>query len=189
MSSPQKWKLLSAEDVSLSPWFPIERRKYQLPSGTIIDDFTVTTIADASMIIPITTDQKVVLVNQYKPGVDEVMIQFPGGRIESHHQNMGEVAIHELEEETGIKASPNQLNQFAKLSGFSTKATELVYLYLAQDCEFNSKQNLDETENIEILTPTFDEVDDLIMTDQIFCAQTIAGWEMAKKKFPEVFRS
>ena len=70
--SIQKWKLLSAKDVSPSTWFPIEARTYQLPNGKIIEDFTVTTLADVAMIIPMTTEGKLVLVNQYKPGVDAV---------------------------------------------------------------------------------------------------------------------
>lgn len=184
---PKKWKLVSKKDVSPSKWFPIEERTYQLPNGKIIDDFNVTTLADVSMIIPITKDKKVVLVNQYKPGVDEVIMQFPAGRIEEDHKNLDETAQHELEEETGIQVALNQLTQFAKLSGFSTKATEVVFVYLAQNCEFNSKQNFDSTEDIQVLTVSFEEIDMLIEMGEIWCAQTIAAWELAKKKFPELF--
>ena len=183
----KKWKLLSKKDVSPSKWFPIEERVYELPNGKIVDDFTVTTLSDVAMIVPITKDKKVVLANQYKPGVDEVMMQFPAGRIEKEHANMDATAQHELEEETGIKVELNQLTQFAKLSGFSTKATEMVYAYLATDCEFNSEQNFDPTENIEVKTFTFEEFDKLVEDNTIFCAQTIACWELAKKKFPGLF--
>lgn len=184
---PKKWKLLSKKDVSPSKWFPIEERTYELPNGKIVDDFTVTTLADVAMIVPITTDNKVVLVNQYKPGVDAVIMQFPAGRIENNHKNMDETAQHELEEETGIKVALHQLTPFAKLSGFSTKATEIVYLYLAQECEFNSEQHFDPTEDIEIVKLSFDEMDALVESNEIWCGQTIAAWELAKKKFPDIF--
>ncbi|MBP7842554.1 NUDIX hydrolase [Candidatus Woesebacteria bacterium] len=184
---PKKWKLLSKKDVSPSKWFPIENRVYELPNGKIVDDFTVTTLADVAMVVPITKDKKVVLVNQYKPGVDEVIMQFAAGRIEPNHRNMDETAQHELEEETGIKVKLEQLTQFAKLSGFSTKATELVFVYLAVDCEFNSEQNFDPTEDIEIVQLSFEEMDELVESNKIWCAQTVACWELAKKKFPEIF--
>jgi len=184
---PKKWKLISITDVSPSKWFPIENRVYQMPNGKIIDDFTVTTLADVAMIVPITKDKKVVLANQYKPGVDEVMMQFPAGRIEEEHADMDETAQHELEEETGIKVQPSQLTKFAELSGFSTKATEMVYVYLATDCEFNSQQHFDSTEEIEVVEFTFDEFDELVLNGTIFCAQTIAAWELAKKKYPNIF--
>ncbi|GIK84184.1 MAG: ADP-ribose pyrophosphatase [Patescibacteria group bacterium] len=185
---PKKWKLLSKKDVSPSKWFPIEERTYQLPNGRIVDDFTVTTLADVAMIVPITKDKKVIIVNQYKPGVDEVIMQFPAGRIEDTHKNMDETAQHELEEETGVKVELSQLTQFARLSGFSTKATEIVFVYLAKDCEFNSQQHFDSTEDIEIVKLSFEEMDRLIEANEIWCGQTIAAWELAKKKFPAVLR-
>ena len=184
--SLQKWKLLSKKDVSPSDWFPIEERVYQLPNGKIVDDFTVTTIADVAMIVPITKDNKVVLVNQYKPGVDSVMMQFPAGRTEKNHANMQETAQHELEEETGIKVELTALKQYGKLTGFSTKASEVVYLYLATSCEFNSEQNFDFTEDIETVLLSFDEMEQKIAHNTIWCAQTIAAWELAKKKFPKL---
>lgn len=182
---PKKWKLLSKKDVSPSKWFPIEERTYELPNGTIIDDFTVTTLADVSLIIPVTKDKKIVLANQYKPGIDEVILQFPEGRLESKHTDFTELAQHELEEEMGIRVELDQLTQFAKLSSFSTKASEIVYFYLAKECEFNSQQNLDVTEEIEHVIVEPKELDALIESNEVWCAQTIAGWELAKKQFAE----
>lgn len=182
----KKWKLLSSEDVSPSTWFPIEKRVYEMPNGKIIDDFTVTILADVAFIVPITIEGKVVLVNQYKPGVDEVLIQFPAGRIEPNHANMDETAQHELEEETGIRVGQDQLESFGRLTGFSTKATEVVTLYLARNCKFNSEQSLDPTENIEVVTLTPQELDAKIESNEIWCSQTIAAWELAKKRFPEI---
>lgn len=180
----QKWTLLEKKDVSPSSWFPIEERVYRMPSGKIVDDFTVTTLSDVAMIIPITTDRQLVLVNQYKPGVDEVMMQFPAGRLEAKHQNMDELAAHELEEEVGIKVESHLLKRFGKFTGFSTKATELVYAYFAENCVFNAKQKLDVTEEIEIVTVSFAEMEELIKSNKIWCSLTIACWELYKKRYP-----
>lgn len=181
-----KWKQLSSKDVSPSSWFPIESRDYELPDGKIIKDFTVTTLADVSMIIPMTTEGKIVLVNQYKPGVDEVMLQFAAGRKEPGYKDMLETAQHELEEETGIKTPLKNLHYFATLTAFSTKATERVFFYFAPNCSFNSDQKFDETEEIEIVQLTPEELDQKIELGDIICSQTIASWELAKKKFPEL---
>lgn len=181
--SIQKWKLLSKKVVLDNKWFPVEERTYQLPDGKIIDDFTVTTLGDVAMMVAITKDNKVVLVRQYKPGADEIMIQLPAGRVEANHADMRETARHELEEETGIKVAKDRLRIFAKLRGFSTKATEKVYYYFVDNCEFNSHQDLDPTEEIEVLTVSFEEMDRLIESGEISCAMAIAGWGLAKKKF------
>ncbi len=185
--SPQKWQLISAKDVSPSKWFPVEERSYRLPDGRIIDDFTVTTLADVSMVVPITKDKKVVLVNQFKPGAGDVVLQFPAGRKEPKHKNFTETACHELEEEVGIRIPQSNLTYFARCNGFNTKATEVVYMYLANDLEFNARQKLDSTEDIEVVVLDFSTMDRFIFENKIWCSQTIAAWELAKKHFPDVF--
>jgi ADP-ribose pyrophosphatase len=185
----KKWTLISKTDISPSPWFPLENRVYQLPNGNIIDNFTVTTLADVSLIIPITPDNKVIMARQYKPGADDIMLQFPGGRIDHNHTNLDSLATAELEEELGIKVEQNQLTQFGRFSGFSTKATEIVYFYLATNCEFNSQPHFDANEEIEPVALSFKEIDQKIASNEIYCAPTIAGWTLAKQKFAEIFQN
>lgn len=187
--TPQKWKLLSTKDVSPSKWFPIESRTYALPSGQIIEDFTVATLGNAVMVVPLTTDKKVILIQQFKPGADEVVIQFPAGRIEESHADNKDAAAHELEEETGVKADKNQITQFAKMIVASSKNTEMVFFFLAENCEFNSNQKLEKSEEIKVLTVSFAEMDEKIMNGEIWCVQTTAAWLLAKQRFPEKFSS
>lgn len=183
----KKWTLLSKTDVSPSSWFPIENRVYRMPNGQIVDDFTITTLADVSLIIPITTDGQIVMARQYKPGVDDILLQFPGGRTEPHHRDLTQTAQEELHEELGISVESDQLTQFAQLTGFSTKATEIVYFFVAENCEVNSHQRLDQTEEIEPVFLSPAEVDQKIANQEIWCAPTVAGWFMAKQKFPALF--
>ena len=181
----QKWKLLSSTDISPSKWFPVENRVYELPNGSIVDDFTVTTVADVALIIAITKGKKVVLVRQYKPGVDEITIEFPAGRKEPSHTDMIETARAELEEETGIRAE--KFEKFTELSGFPTKATERLYCFLTTDVEVNSTQHLDTNEQIEVLFYTPQELDDLIFSGKMIYGVNIAMWVLAKHKFPNLF--
>lgn len=183
--TPKKWKLVSKKDVSPSKWFPIEERTYELPNGKIIDDFTVTTLPDSAMIIPVTVEGKVIMVNQFKPGFDDVILEFPSGRIEDNHKNIKDTAKHELEEETGIRT--DNLEYYATLSGFVTKATEKVSCFLARDVIINTKQHLDPTEDIEVVVLSSKEIDQLISDNKIQAATSIAAWELAKKKFPKLF--
>lgn len=184
--TPKKWKLLSSKDVSPSKWFPIESRTYELPNGRIVSDFTVAKLGDAAMIVPLTADKKVILIQQFKPGADEIMTQFPAGRIEANHTDSSDTALHELEEETGVRTDKNKITQFAKMIVASSKNTETVFFFLAENCTFNTHQKLDENEEIKVITLSFDELDEKIMNGEIWCVQTTAAWELAKKKFPEL---
>ncbi len=185
--SPTKlkhWELLKKTDVSPSKWFPIENREYKLPSGRVVKDFTVTTLADVSMIIPVTKNGTIIMVRQFKPGYGDVVLEFPAGRLESGNTDTNKLAIHELEEETGIKT--DGLILYGKLSGFTTKATEKIFCYLAKDVEFNSTQQLDDNEEIEIVELTPEEVDVLINSNELKAGISIAAWILAKQKFPEI---
>lgn len=183
----KKWKLLAKKDVSPSKWFPIELRKYQLPNGKIVDDFTVTTLSDVAMIVAVTPREEIVFVKQYKPGYDDIILEFPAGRMETEHQNIEETAKHELEEETGIKV--DNLEYFGVFAGFVTKATEKIYCYFVDNAEINSQQNLDENEEIEVITYSFDEVEELIQKNEIHAAITVAAWDLAKRKYAHKFSS
>ncbi len=187
--TPKKWQLLSKKDVSPHKWLPVEMRSYRHPSGKIIDDFSVVTLADVAMVVPITKDKKVVLVNQYKPGADSLTLEFPAGRWENNSLNFLSLAQHELEEEVGIRVEVSQLTYFATLNGFTTKGSEKVFFYFASDLEFNSNQHLDENEDIEVIQLSFQEMDSYIFDGKILSSQTIAGWELAKKHFPQVFKT
>ena len=179
--TPKQWKLLSKKDASPSKWFPIEVRTYELPDGRIVDDFSVTTLADVAMVVPVTKEGLIVLVRQFKPGFGDVILEFPAGRIEDTHQNIEATALHELEEETGIHAQ--SVEYFATVAGFVTKATEKIFCFLAENVEFNSTQKLDENEEIEVVVVSFAEMEELIVSNKIQAAATIAAWELAKKQY------
>lgn len=56
-----------------------------------------------------------------------------------------------------------------------------------KDVAINSKQHVDDTEQIEVVELDFHTMDRFIQEGKIFAALTIAGWELAKKKFPHIF--
>lgn len=178
-TSLQKWKLISSQDISPSHWFPLERRVYQLPSGVLVDDFTVTTLADVSMVVPITVDGTVLLVRQYKPGIDAVLVQFAAGRREERHASFEQLAIEELAEEAGAECRPENLVLLGKVSGFSTKASEIVYVYLAQEVTRTTEQHLDVTEDIEVLEVPVSQVEAALKSESTWCAQSLSAWQLA----------
>ncbi len=183
--SLSKWKLLSKQDISVTPWFPMENRTYELPNGKIIDDFSVTTIANVAMVVPVSPENKILVVHQFKPGVDELTLEFPAGRLEGRHKDILELAHEELLEETGGVAG--EWHELGSVWPMPTKGTEEVYCFLATGVKISSKQHLDITEEIEVLSFTPAEIDDLILTGKLKGASSICAWTLAKAKFPQIF--
>lgn len=181
MPKLKKWKLLSTEDVSPSTFFPIEKRSYQRPDGLIVNDFYVDKLANPAHVVAITKEGKIVMIRMYKQGTDELMIQFPAGRFEpSKHHNLKETAKFELEEETGINVSLNDLEFIGKIAEGTTKSTAVAHAFVVKDVEFNSQQKLDDNEEIEVLLLSADEIDQYTKEGKIWDATAISIWQLAK---------
>ena len=54
-------------------------------------------------IIPVTEDGKLVLVRQYRIGIEQPSLEIPGGYIDHEDKNPKEAALRELVEETGYE--------------------------------------------------------------------------------------
>src|SRR4051812_17476909 len=98
----EKWAVLSYEDVSTGSWLPVLKYKVVLPNGTIIDDYYVAALGNVAMVLPITSENELVLVKQYKHGASEILIELPAGKQDAG-LTIEESALKELEEETGIQ--------------------------------------------------------------------------------------
>jgi ADP-ribose pyrophosphatase len=94
-----RWRKLSEEVVNLR-FRRLVRRVFELPDGQTID-FEIWDELDTVAVLALTADQEVVLVRQFRPGPEEVLLELPGGRIEAG-QTPAEAARAELLEETGF---------------------------------------------------------------------------------------
>lgn len=181
MSSKIKpWKLLSTKDISVSRWFPIEERVYQKANGQIVDDFSVTTVENVSLILPITPDHTIIMVRQFKPGAGEITTEFPGGRLKPGEDYLAG-ARTELLEETGMTAK--KFLEMGETITFPTKGTERVMNYLALDVIKVTDQNLDENEEIEVNEYSFERVQQMISDGTVNTAPSITLWYLAMAKY------
>lgn len=183
----KKWKILKEKDVSPSKWFPIKQHEVELPNGTTLEDYFIATLGNVGMVLPITVDNKIVLVKQYKHGVGEVMIELPAG-FQQKNKSIEESALAELEEETGIKTTLENLKSLGKISSIPTKSTLITHGFLATGLKFNSTQQFDETEEIELLLRSPKETIELIKDGEIWVGDSAALIMKAMLLYPEIFR-
>ncbi len=182
----QKWKILNEIDVSPSKWFPIKKHEIELPNGEIINDYFITTLGKVAMILPITTENEIVFVKQYKHGVGEILIELPAG-FQQKDKTIEESALAELEEETGIKTQIENLVPIGKMSNTPTKSTHVTYGFLAANLEFNSIQSFDSTEEIELLKKSPAETIEMVKNGEIWTGDSVGLIMKAYLMFPELF--
>jgi len=183
----KKWEILSETDVSPSKWYPILKHTVILPDGTVVNDYYTSALGKLSMVLPILENSEIVMVRQYKHGIKDIMIELPAG-LQQENKSMAATAVAELEEETGIKTEISNLVSLGNISNFPSKSYLITYGFLAKDLKFNSTQNLDITEEIEVLTFPPKEVINMIKTGEIWVADTVSLIMKAFLLYPELFK-
>jgi 8-oxo-dGTP pyrophosphatase MutT (NUDIX family) len=182
----KKWKLIKETDVSPSKWFPVMRHTVELPDGTIIDDYFISPLGDVVMVLPVTVNNEIVLVRQYKHAVGEILIELPAG-FRQPGKTLEESALAELEEETGIRTGTDNLVYLGKTANNPTKTTNITHAYLERNLEFNSRQHFDNTEHIEIFKAAPKVALAMAISGKILVADSVATILKAAHIFPEIF--
>ncbi len=179
----KNWEILEEKDISPSKWFPLFVHKVQLPDGKIIEDYYVSKLGDVAMVVALTAKRELVLVKQYKHGVREITLELPAGRVESRTPK--EAAKKELREETGIIA--NELIPIGSVFVAPSKDSTITHGFLLKNAQVQKKQQLDDTEDIELVFIPLQELDEKIKSGKIRASDTIALITLARLNNPELF--
>ncbi|WP_414619083.1 NUDIX hydrolase [Calothrix sp. CCY 0018] len=173
MTGLKKWNLVQSEMALNHPWCKVRRDKIELPNGQIIDDYFVHIRPDVAIILPITSDQEIVFVKQYRHGISDFFIELPAGGFNPEQESGEFAAVRELEEETGYVAS--KVKKIATFYDKPSKDTNRLHLYLAENVAKRGKLKLDITEEIEVILIPVDAVLQKILKGEICVAGTVAA--------------
>lgn len=170
------WKKLSSEIVRENPWWTYMLDRFRIPGG-IDGEYHYVHTPGSSMVIPVTDDGKIILVNQYRFLCDRESIEFPCGGVragESHASMAGK----ELEEETGFRAV--DIRKCGEFNPFNGVTDEMCHVFIARNLT-KTQSRPDETEEFELLFLSSVEIDELIAANRIWDGMTLAAWSLVKK--------
>lgn len=123
----------------------------------------------ASVILPITEDGKVIMIQEPRTPIGTIILALPAGMIEPG-EPAEEAAIRELEEETGYLANNIKfMLEYYPAVGYSD---EKISIYLATNLK-KTKQHLDDTEDIKVLEIPLDEVEKMLDNNELITASTM----------------
>ena len=101
-SQPKRWLRLRSEPHSTTRIFDVSRTIYRHPDRDKDQDFFVINAPDWVNVIALTPDHQLVLVKQFRYGIDNFSVEIRGGVIESAEKiAVAMRAVRELREETG----------------------------------------------------------------------------------------
>jgi len=159
--------------------FSFEINRIQLPNG-LEGEYGYIKHPGAALAVPITKDNKVITLRQYRFAVSRYLLEFPAGTLE-----IGETPINsikrEIQEETGFSANTwDELGTLVPAPGY---ADEEIYLFLARDLsKLNSEVKGDLDEDIKVLILDPNELDNLISSgDEILYAIYVSVWFRANQ--------
>ncbi len=135
----------------------------------------------AVAILAITSENKIVLVRQYRKPLNREIIEIPAGKLEKGEDP--EVCAHrELEEETGYRSKElTYLQSFYTSPGF---ADELIHIFYTDQLEQGEVQ-LDQDEFVERMEVTLEEAIELVKTQDIYDAKTVFAIQYLQLKDAE----
>lgn len=155
-----RWRVLRREVVvDNAPYNVLRRDHVQLPTGQEMD-YYVNVYGDWVNALVVTPDNQVVLLQQYRHGIEQVMQEIPGGMMEPG-ENPAAAIEREVREETGYASdeAPIFLGQFYPNPATSTNQ---VHCYLLRNARRVGEQRLDATEDILVQEVPLVEVGKMI---------------------------
>lgn len=125
----------------------------------------------AVVILPFLDPDTILLIKNDRPVVQEKLLELPAGTLEQGEEPLT-CAARELEEETGYKAAHIE----PLFSCYSTPGfcNEKLFFFLAKDLT-HVGQNLDPTEEIEVVPTKFTRALEMIKSGEVHDAKTSLG--------------
>jgi len=166
------WKILKSELVFEHKWYKLRRDHVAMPNGREMDDYFVSVRPDVVLTFPLTDDNQVIFVRQYKHAAGRIFLELPGGVINVGETDPKAAAMREVLEETGYTS--DNVEQLLVAIDNPTKDTNKIYFFLARNVHKVAGQNLDESEDIEVLKMPLVEVEQMVMNGEISVSGSVA---------------
>jgi len=170
---PKPWPIVSTRLARAFRIFSLRTDHARSPLTGSEHDFVVLESAPWVNVIPLTRDQEVVLIRQYRHGIREVTLEIPGGLVEAADTPLA-AAKRELLEETGFRGEtwidlgyvhPNPAIQ-----------NNRCHTFLALGVTQAGPQALDEKEDIAVFLRPLVEIPRLIREGEITHALVVAAF-------------
>lgn len=166
---PLEEKTLKTEAIFSGKVISLQVDEVELPNGKV-SKREIVKHPGAVAVIPVTDENKIVMVEQYRKALERTIVEIPAGKLEAGEKP--EIcAARELEEETGYECVKMEwLISFYTSPGF---ADEIIHLYKATG--LSKKENAattDEDEFVNLMEVSLEEAEKLIIEQKIYDAKT-----------------
>ncbi|MCM1027830.1 MAG: NUDIX hydrolase [Roseburia sp.] len=183
------WEEIHTEHIIQDEWIDFRRSAYRFPDGSVFEPYYSYSRRDYVVIVASDTEGNYLCVRQFRQGIQEVTTEFPAGGIErkdgKEYGGSGDfssedalaAAKRELLEETGYESG--EWRHLLTVPSNATIADNYAHLFAAGNCRRVSGQALDETEFLNVVKLSAQEIEGLIAEGGFQQAVHIAAWLLA----------
>lgn len=160
----EKWKVLDSNYIIQRPWATLRIDRLEMPSGHIKEEYYVLEYPTWVNMIGITEDNQILFVRQYRHGAQTIMVELPAGVVEEG-EDPEVAARRELLEETGYAF--DDCEYVCELFANPATSGNLTYTYLLTSGKKVQEQELDDSEDIEVVLMDIEEAKQFLFDNKI----------------------
>jgi 8-oxo-dGTP pyrophosphatase MutT (NUDIX family) len=168
------WERLAADVVYECRIFSLRRDRSRFSRDQVEHDFHVLEAPDWVNIVPLTPDQRVVLVRQYRHGVRDYTLEIPGGMLDPEDDSPLLAARREMVEETGFDS--DRVEPLGVIHPNPAIQANRCHTFVAHDVTLQYGTTFDSTEETEVVLVPLAEIPQLIRDGRITHALVVVAF-------------
>ena len=179
----KNWPVLGTERLLDTRVFALLKRQARSPRSGEPCDFFLLEAPHWVNIVPITRDGELVLVRQYRQGVEAFTLEIPGGMMDPTDPSAEHAARRELLEETGYEAGA--LREVGWVEPNPALQNNRCYTFVAEDLHAPGPLQPDGSEDLEVVHIPVGEVPEYVRSGKIRHSLVIAAFALSFWLSPE----
>ncbi len=186
-SKIKPWQRLDSETVYSCRIFSLQKNRSRSPRTGKTHDFFVLDSREWVNIIPVTPNEEVVLIRQYRHGTDDITLEIPGGMVDQEDVSPLHAARREMQEETGYDS--DDIIPLGAIHPNPAIQANLCHSFLARNVEKISEPHFDTTEETEVILVPVGELPELVRQERITHALVVVAfywYDLLKRSKPSV---
>ncbi len=152
---PARWEKLGVRTLASTRIFDLRAARYRHPARALEREFVVIDAPEWCNVLALTPADELVLVRQFRFGIDDFSLEIPGGMIEPKEDPVT-AGVRELREETGFAGVRARL--LGSVRPNPAIQSNRCHFVLVEEAVRSAAQEWDADEEIEVTTAPVGEV-------------------------------